>query len=77
MSGLEETFSLGIDELLGHEQAVCIVEWAERAREMMPSEHLWIELDFVDQTRRTINFVARGERHTALLREFRHVAFGA
>jgi tRNA threonylcarbamoyl adenosine modification protein YjeE len=76
ITGVKETLSLGVDEFLGDAHAVSIVEWAERARQIMPPDRLWIELGFVDQTRRTLNFVAQGERHTALLREFRRTAFG-
>ncbi|RLD00063.1 MAG: tRNA (adenosine(37)-N6)-threonylcarbamoyltransferase complex ATPase subunit type 1 TsaE [Chloroflexi bacterium] len=77
ISGAEETFGLGVDEFLGDARAICVVEWAERARALMPPEYLWIELDLVNQTRRAMCFTARGERHTALLREFRRAAFGA
>jgi len=77
ISGAEEALGLGVDEFLGDAHAICIVEWAERARSLMPPEHLWIRLDFTDQTRRALYFTAQGERHTTLLREFRRVAFGA
>jgi len=80
ISNMDEAFGLGMDEFLGDARAVCVIEWAERARPLMPSEHLWIRLRFADhagQTRRALNFRAEGKRHTALLREFRRVAFGA
>ena len=80
ISGADEAWSLGLDEFLGDAHAICVVEWAERARSLMPSEHLWIRLDFsgrADQTRRSLHFAAQGERHTALLQEFRKIAFGA
>jgi len=76
ISGASEAWGLGLEEFLGDEQAVCIIEWAERARSLMPPDHLWIDLEFADHTRRAMHFAARGERHTALLREFRHTAFG-
>jgi len=76
IAGTQETLSLGVEEFLGDVHAVSIVEWAERARQIMPPDRLWIELEFIDQTRRTLNFVAQGERHTALLKEFRRTAFG-
>jgi len=79
ISGAGEAFGLGLDEFLGDARAVCLVEWAERARSLMPSEHLWVRLRFADrsdQPHRTISFRAEGERHLALLREFRRVAFG-
>jgi len=80
ISGVDEAWSLGMDEFLGDTRAVCIIEWAERARPLMPSEHLWVRLDFVDhadQTRRALGFRAQGQRHTVLLQEFRQAAFGA
>jgi tRNA threonylcarbamoyladenosine biosynthesis protein TsaE len=80
ISGADEISSLGVDEFLGDKQSVFVIEWAERARSLMPPEHLWIKLDFfdrVDQTRRALYFAAQGERHTELLREFRQAAFGA
>jgi len=77
ISGVEEAFGLGMDEFLGDTHAVCIIEWAERARPMMSPEHLWVRLEFIDPTRRALCFVAQGKRHVALLREFRRIAFGA
>jgi tRNA threonylcarbamoyladenosine biosynthesis protein TsaE len=77
ISGAEETLTLGVDELLGDRQAICVIEWAERSRSLVPEEHLWVQLEFADPTRRAMYFTAQGERHAALLREFRQAAFGA
>jgi len=72
-----EALTLGIEELLGDGQAICVIEWAERARRLIPEEHVWIELAFTDPTHRTLYFAAQGKRHKALLQEFRRTAFGA
>ncbi|RLC60727.1 MAG: tRNA (adenosine(37)-N6)-threonylcarbamoyltransferase complex ATPase subunit type 1 TsaE [Chloroflexota bacterium] len=77
ISDATEAWGLGLEEFVGDEHAVCVIEWAERARPLVPSEHLWIRLEFADWTRRALCFVAQGERHTALLREFRRAVFGA
>jgi tRNA threonylcarbamoyladenosine biosynthesis protein TsaE len=80
ISGADEALGLGIDELLGDEHAVFIIEWAERARSLIPPDHLWVQLDFADhadQSRRALYFLAQGDRHTELLRRFRQSAFGA
>jgi len=77
ISGAEETLTLGVDEFLGDRHAICIIEWAERSRSLMPEEHLWVQLEFADPMRRAMYFTAQGERHTAILHEFRHAAFGA
>ena len=63
--------------MLGDVHAICVIEWAERARSMIPKEHLWLTLEFVDVTRRTINLSGHGTRHEALVQEFRQAAFGA
>jgi len=79
ISSPREAWGLGLDDFLGDEQAVCVIEWAERARELIPPEHLWVTLGFVDPgplTQRSIHFAAHGERHQALLEEFRREAFG-
>lgn len=77
VSGVDEALGLGMDEFVGDARAVCVIEWAERARTVMPPERLWVRLKFSDWTRRALCFEAQGERHTALLREFRREAFGA
>ncbi len=80
ISDAEMVFSLGVDEFMGDPHAIFIIEWAERARSLIPSDHLWIRLDFAthaDQMRRMLYFTAQGDRHTALLQMFRRSAFGA
>ena len=76
IANAEETLTLGIEEFLGAEHAICIIEWAERARSLVPHEHMWVTLELVDEMRRSICFTGHGERHQALLREFRQTAFG-
>jgi len=77
ISGVNEALGLGIDEILGDEHAVCIIEWADRARSLIQHAHLWVRLEFADWTRRLLHFTAQEERHLTLLQEFRRAAFGA
>ena len=77
ISGPGETLGLGVDDLLGDTHAICIIEWAERARSLIPAEHLWVRVEEVSETSRLIYFAAQGERHERLLRDFRRTAFGA
>jgi tRNA threonylcarbamoyladenosine biosynthesis protein TsaE len=79
ISGVDEALGLGLDEFLGDPGAVCVIEWAERACVLMLPERLWVKLRFADHaghSRRILCFEAQGERHQALLQEFRHDAFG-
>ncbi len=80
ISGEDAVFSLGVDEFMGDPHAIFIIEWAERARSLVPFDHLWIRFDFAnhaDEIRRVLYFTAQGERHIELLRQFRRSAFGA
>lgn len=56
--GLEEYFERG---------GVCVVEWAEKAGPILPSENLAIKIDVDGVDMRTITLEARGQRHQALL----------
>lgn len=60
-----EVEELGLDEYLS--EGVCVVEWAEKALELFPAEHLLIELTEVDASRRRLRLTPRGERHGRLL----------
>ncbi|NLE43479.1 MAG: tRNA (adenosine(37)-N6)-threonylcarbamoyltransferase complex ATPase subunit type 1 TsaE [Chloroflexi bacterium] len=73
----DEALGLGLDEVLGNEYAICVIEWAERAQLLIPPEHLWIRFEFISRNRRELHFLAQGERHTHVLRQFRRDAFGA
>ncbi len=80
VSGPPEAISLGVEEWLGDAHAVFVIEWAERMRELVPMEHLWVRLDFAGskagEERRLLNFTAQGRQHIDLLLKFRHAAAG-
>ena len=76
VSGVDEAADLGLDEILGGRHAIAVIEWAEQARALIPQEHLWITLEHIDSTRRTLRFDAQGDHHRDLLRKFRREAFG-
>ncbi len=50
-----------------------LIEWPERLGEMLPNEHLWIEIEAdseLDDNQRSLRFLARGERAEHLLADF-------
>ncbi len=71
-----EVEALGLEELLGDPEVVCLVEWPGRAPEIFPDEHLWVTLRWVDEHRRSLTFCASGERHRILLETFRKEILG-
>jgi tRNA threonylcarbamoyladenosine biosynthesis protein TsaE len=74
-SPIDEAWDIGLEGyLLG--EGVCVVEWADRIRLMLPTGRLWITLRHVDDSKRGITMVASGDRYDQLLRRFRESAFG-
>lgn len=76
LNSLREVRNLGLEELLGDPQAICIVEWAGRATAVFPEECLWVTLRGLDESRRSLIFRARGRRHRDLLQQFRKEIIG-
>jgi tRNA threonylcarbamoyladenosine biosynthesis protein TsaE len=67
---LAEIDDLGLDDYL-YGDGVCVVEWAEKGLKLLPSEHLWVEIEFLDDTRRSLRFKPRGARYRELLAQLR------
>jgi tRNA threonylcarbamoyladenosine biosynthesis protein TsaE len=72
---VDEALGFGLEDyLLGN--GVCLVEWADRIRAIVPRERLWISLRHVVPGKRGILMKATGSRYDELLRQFRRSAFG-
>ena len=71
----QESHATGLEELF-YGDGICIIEWAERAREMLPDECLWVTLTYIDDTKRELCFEGKGERFARLLERLRQEAFG-
>ncbi len=68
--------TLGLEELLGAPDAICVVEWAERAPEFFAEECFLVTLRWLDEYRRALTFSAKGESHEALLQDYRKEIVG-
>ncbi|MDO8473357.1 MAG: tRNA (adenosine(37)-N6)-threonylcarbamoyltransferase complex ATPase subunit type 1 TsaE [Dehalococcoidia bacterium] len=63
---LEEISDLGLDDYL-YGKGVCVVEWADRGLELMPEEHLAVEIGYTSDTEREIILTGRGNRYRGLI----------
>lgn len=72
----EAIATLGLEDLLGQDHAICVIEWADRAPALLPEERLWVTLHHIDEQRRSLVFRAAGARHRALLDTFRKEVVG-
>jgi tRNA threonylcarbamoyladenosine biosynthesis protein TsaE len=75
LSSTQEMLGLGIEDYV-YGDGVCVIEWAERAREILPRECLWVFLRHIDESRRGLIFAASGERYKDLLVQLKKSAFG-
>jgi len=74
VSSIAEARVTGLEEYFyGHD--ICVIEWAERAREILPPERLWVTLHDLGGSKRQIRLDVSGRRYAQLLQEFRQGAF--
>ncbi|ACZ61496.1 MULTISPECIES: tRNA (adenosine(37)-N6)-threonylcarbamoyltransferase complex ATPase subunit type 1 TsaE [Dehalococcoides] len=64
----EEIEELGLDDYL-YGSGVTVVEWADKADELLPSENLRIEIAYLDDDKRELTLYAWGIRYEELLNE--------
>ena len=69
-----EAEALDLDLMI--EKGPLIIEWPKRIDEALPSDRLWVEMDWISDQRRRLVFLPNGERYEMLLGEFRRSAFG-
>lgn len=67
----------GIPDILEELRGAAMIEWPERIKTYLPSDHLWIAFTYQSETRRSLRFSASGKRATEILHEFKRKAFGA
>ena len=67
---IEEIADLGLDEYI-YNDGICVIEWAEKGTAVLPQENLFIKLDYVSDTERSLSLEARGERYSQLLKSLK------
>ena len=70
LDSIEEVIELGLDDYL-YGNGVCVVEWAEKALEVFPTEHLLVEISFRSDTSRNLVLRPSGERYVAMLSQLK------
>lgn len=69
-----ETLTFGLEDYL-YDRGVSLIEWADRAEELLPEEYLTIELHHLEETKRRVVMRPQGERFLALLERFKKATF--
>lgn len=74
LSGSIDAINLDLEQIIS--TGPVVVEWPELIRSALPSQHLWIDLVWVEEFQRRMVFTARGEHYQEILKQFRVRAFG-
>jgi len=70
-----EAEELDLDAMLA--QGPLLIEWPERINELIPTQHLWVQLEYMNDEEREFKFKSHGKRYDDLLEVLRHAAYGA
>lgn len=69
---IEETTDLGLDDYI-YGQGVCVIEWAEKALDILPREHLRMEISYISDTERCFQIKPRGRRYESIEEQLRQI----
>jgi tRNA threonylcarbamoyladenosine biosynthesis protein TsaE len=70
LENLEEIADLGLDDYL-YGNGISVVEWAEKGLNLLPPEHLLIEMSYVSDTERRLKLTAAGKRYRNLITQLK------
>jgi len=59
---MEEIADLGLDDYL-YGNGVCVIEWAEKGLDILPAEHLLIQISYLSDTERSLQLKPQGKRY--------------
>ncbi len=70
---IEESMDLGLDDYL-YGSGVCVVEWAEKALSILPTEHLLIMVSYLSDTRRSFQLKPSGQRYRKIVTQLKRLS---
>lgn len=70
-----ELLTFGLEDYL-YSDGVSLIEWADRAADLLPPDYLTVELYHLEETKRRVVLRPQGDRFIKLLLDFRASAFG-
>ena len=75
LSGEREAEDLDLEPMI--ETGPLVIEWAERIQLILPEDHLWITMRWINNEQRDMVFSARGAYYQKLLANFRKRVYGS
>lgn len=68
LNDVDEFLELGADELM-YGEGVCLIEWADRVEEVIPEDHLRIDITPMGESTRKFDLSSQGRKSRTLLEE--------
>ncbi|MCK4240298.1 MAG: tRNA (adenosine(37)-N6)-threonylcarbamoyltransferase complex ATPase subunit type 1 TsaE [Candidatus Atribacteria bacterium] len=68
LSNIEEILDLGYEEYF-YGEGLTVIEWAEKIENLLPPDHLKIDIKFKSYYERTISLIPQGNRFRIFLKE--------
>jgi tRNA threonylcarbamoyladenosine biosynthesis protein TsaE len=69
---LAEISDLGLDDYL-YGRGLCVIEWAEKGMTVLPSEHLLVKIEYINDSERIITLTACGKRYARLIKSLKPI----
>jgi len=66
-----DVLALGLEDYM-YGDGVTVIEWAERAEGLLPSDCLWVDIRYVDEHTRTLTFRPHGAAYVDLVTRLRN-----
>jgi tRNA threonylcarbamoyladenosine biosynthesis protein TsaE len=70
---IEESMELGLDDYL-YGRGVCVVEWAEKALSILPTEHLLIKIGYLSDTERSFQVKPSGQHYLEIVTQLKQLS---
>lgn len=74
LADMAETATFGLEDYL-YGSGISLIEWADRAKDLLPSEYLTVELYHLEETKRRVVLRPQGQRFLKLLEAFKQATF--
>ena len=70
---INEIADLGLDDYL-YGNGICVVEWAEKGLDVLPKEHLLIQISYLSDTERRFQLKPNGRRYLEIVKQLKHLS---
>ena len=70
LDNMDEITELGIDDYL-YGEGICVIEWADKALDFLPQEHLLITFEHRTENERRLRFEPKGPRYSNIVEQIK------